>query len=978
MLGTGQSRHNTHTGQTTVRQGDMLIDGSLRVRGDLIIDGTLVFNSDVTINPPACLNTDCINSVSGTGIDIGDDVNLINNGNNKLITNSINTANIGTGLRINEDYTLPPNTSTNSIGDVLTLTNVGGGFSTASFQTPTSATGRVVQNLFQMTNPRTSYNPIAWNPLYVNSNGSDIINTSDIAVGGSVRFRTKGYLYNGTVGVTAFGQFQLIIGIPNNSGAFDFYTNQLFIRDVGMSAGDPNIGRGWWEINVTVTKINASNDCTVGVSGLYNCVASTGVGSDTFDIQFYELPLTFTDRLPNNSSSNTVTPAPYWSTLPANWELRLLYKETSAAAAAIPTEYTIDYLNVDQSVLATVTAPATDHLTLANLNGGTGDGGHINLYDRRGVKPMTGTMNMNQNQIENVNVINNTSANLQIIGQSSQSAIELDPNPTDGININANTKNINVIANGDLLLKSNTSFLDIDSNLIRFLNAGVPAGQIDAAQWEIFKNVSMTNNNIININDASANRVLTDTLESQLGGDITSNNNIDMNNNNISNVNQVSSSGILTLLGALGNRCDIGVGGATRLEVEDTRVFISQFADLNIHGQVIWVKPNTMPNFFQGDTTYIFVGSRNTSNNYVLPANVKIMGTGKNNSIINYNGGSSLFSSVNENLSVSDITLTSSNNSGKLFDCSNVAQDKTINMTNVQIRNTKNGMQTVGYDLIDLNNCIFTYFESGSPSPVGVKITDCSKLQLSSCEFLRWFQEGGTPATTFFNGNMLDLNGTLNALNITGSFFHPQYDQNGIDTTLVSSVIEGTISSNTFIDINLNTPAFQVLVVNPTIAPSYVIEGNSIYPNLRSQVTYVLSATNTTQTDLSTNNPNTLNTAGLAIGLVTQFATLTTGGLITYLKKRSANFIITASANLEVVAGGAGQQVGLGLRVNGVDIPLAYSYVTLDSAGTAPKQCTLNFTGLANQNDTFELTIFNASGNNNVIASYVNFAGIEI
>jgi cytoskeletal protein CcmA (bactofilin family) len=50
MLGTGQSRHNTHTGQTTVRQGDMLIDGSLRVRGDLIIDGNVTFNEDVVIN----------------------------------------------------------------------------------------------------------------------------------------------------------------------------------------------------------------------------------------------------------------------------------------------------------------------------------------------------------------------------------------------------------------------------------------------------------------------------------------------------------------------------------------------------------------------------------------------------------------------------------------------------------------------------------------------------------------------------------------------------------------------------------------------------------------------------------------------------------------------------------------------------------------------------------------------------------------
>ena len=406
MLGTGQSRHNTHTGQTTVRQGDMLIDGSLRVRGDLIIDGTLVFNSDVTILPPACLNTDCINSVSGAGITVSDDIDLASNGNNILITNKLNSINTtNTGVRINNSYTLPVDALSANVGDILSLITPAP-LATVGFTTPTTATGRIVQNFFQMTNPTTSYNSTAYNPLYTNSNGSDIINTADIAVGGSVRFRTKGYLYNGNLGVTAFGQFRLFIGIGNTSSTFDFYSNDLFIRDVGMTAGDPNVGRGWWEINVTVTKINALNDCTIGVSGLYNCVASTGVTSDTFDIQFYDNPTIFTTRLPNNSSSNTVVPAPFWTALPTTFKLELSYKETAFAAAAIATEYTIDYLNVDQDVLATTSAPATDHLSLANLNGGTGDGGHINLYDRRGVKPMTGNVNMNANDINNVKDIN--------------------------------------------------------------------------------------------------------------------------------------------------------------------------------------------------------------------------------------------------------------------------------------------------------------------------------------------------------------------------------------------------------------------------------------------------------------------------------------------------------------------------------------------------------------------------------------------
>ena len=573
-------------------------------------------------------------------------------------------------------------------------------------------------------------------------------------------------------------------------------------------------------------------------------------------------------------------------------------------------------------------------LTENNLPGGE----YINFNNTRALTYKT--LDMNTNDITNANVI---------VRASNGNVINFDndvfpPLITSALTIESGAgKEININADNVLKLNGNSIIHNSGTGPHQFNDSGGLQAQFTSANIEMFKN-------------------------------------LDMKNNNINNVNQVSSSGTLTLLGALGNRCDIGVAGATRLEVEDGRVLISQFADLNIQDTVIYVQPNTMPVSFDADKTYILVGSRSTSNSYVLPDNCNIMGTGKNNSIINYTGAGSLFTSTDNNLSITDITLTSSDNAGILITASNVAKNKTINFTGLQIRNSKNVMSITGYDLIDFNNCIFTYIESGSLSPIGVRITDASKVQVSSSEFLRWFQEGGTPATTFFNGNMLEFVNVLNALNINGSFYHPQYNQNGIDLSAVTSTIEGTITSNTFIDINLNTVGgFLVLNIPPAVATNYVVEGNSIYPNLRANLTYVFSGVNASNTILSGgSNPNVINTGGLAIALVNQFSSVTAGGLATYLKKRSANFLITASANLQVIAGGAGQRVGLGLRVNGIDIPNGYSYVTLDSAGTEPKQTTLNFTGVASQNDTFELTIFNTSGNNDVLVSDLNFAGIEI
>jgi hypothetical protein len=383
-------------------------------------------------------------------------------------------------------------------------------------------------------------------------------------------------------------------------------------------------------------------------------------------------------------------------------------------------------------------------------------GGVAKVVVKSGEVELKENLNMDNNEIKNVSVVDNLSGT---------------------IIVNSDSK---------LLLKSNSSSLDIDAGLIQFISSGLPQGEIDAVGgWTLRNTLNMNNNSILNINTSNTQQTQTELIvkptlgqlpitatngvlltENNLpGGEIFESNStenksykdLNMNGNIVDNVTELNSGLLNPILNLVGrDRVDIGIAGGGRMEIEDTRVFISPFADLNIQGQVIWVRPNTMPTLFSGDTTYIFVGSRNTSNSYVLPANVKIMGLGKNNSQINYNGGGTLFSSVDNNLGVADITLTSSNNSGKLFDLSNVAQDKTVYMKDLQIRNTKNGMTVDGYDLIDLNNCIFTYFETGSPSPVGVSLSNNSKVQVTSCEFLRWFQEGGTPATTAFTGNMLD------------------------------------------------------------------------------------------------------------------------------------------------------------------------------------------------------------------------------
>jgi len=61
-----------------------------------------------------------------------------------------------------------------------------------------------------------------------------------------------------------------------------------------------------------------------------------------------------------------------------------------------------------------------DHLLLSNLNGGTGDGGHINLFDVRGIKPMTGDLNLN-----NKSLTNGLGVNTQFLSATAQTETPL-------------------------------------------------------------------------------------------------------------------------------------------------------------------------------------------------------------------------------------------------------------------------------------------------------------------------------------------------------------------------------------------------------------------------------------------------------------------------------------------------------------------------------------------------------------------------
>ena len=68
----------------------------------------------------------------------------------------------------------------------------------------------------------------------------------------------------------------------------------------------------------------------------------------------------------------------------------------------------------------------------------------------------------------------------------------------------------------------------------------------------------------------------------------------------------------------------------------------------------------------------------------------------------------------------------------------NEGRTKVLTILNCQFRGTYDVMDIIGYDLVDINNTLFFYIKATN---FGLRFEDTSKIQLSSCELIRWFDE---------------------------------------------------------------------------------------------------------------------------------------------------------------------------------------------------------------------------------------------
>lgn len=415
--------------------------------------------------------------------------------------------------------------------------------------------------------------------------------------------------------------------------------------------------------------------------------------------------------------------------------------------------------------------------------------------------------------------------------------------------------------------------------------------------------------------------------------------------------------------------------------------------NLVINSSVEYINAGQMPASFASNTVYVFLGSRTTSTPISLVGltGVSIIGLSRDSSEINYSGSGAFLTTQDADISIDNLRFIQTNNAGYVLDATNTAKDKLLTITNCEFRNCRNIFDIDGYDLVDIQQNVFTYIQGGSTlgTPLGIFTNNVSKLELNSNELIRWYEEGQPANTNPFAGNLIQINGTCGGHLISSNVIHPRVTQDGINIDSATTFAAGiNISANTFVTAGLTTGVVLNTNSNASYDLTAIQEANSALSNLKSVLGMShLDSTPATTTLTTINTPVNMvfNT-----GTITVFGdfgvtvdTTTNVGRITYDRVRPVNFQITAIFEVLFVSGSPNNQnTGITIAKNGTSLfsAGAVSYQNLSSQGSAPKQFTFTVIGNAVQNDFFDFQLVSSSlsGSSNFEVRSFLVSGIEI
>ena len=417
---------------------------------------------------------------------------------------------------------------------------------------------------------------------------------------------------------------------------------------------------------------------------------------------------------------------------------------------------------------------------------------------------------------------------------------------------------------------------------------------------------------------------------------------------------------------ANGSRLVLSNAGITQTENGTTIVDVLDASDL--------------PATLAANTTYVIHGNLTvTSGITVTNDNCAVVGRDRNKDRITFSAkNATLFTITDCSFAMQDLTIASTDSTSTLIDATDVASSGYNNsrnhfftLVNCQFRNVVGDLMTVrGFDLVDFNNTTFFYVESPN---FGCRFEDVSKLEISSCEFIRWFSESSLPTPSgFATCDMIELMAnnlsSFGAININGCIIHPQQTQFALNISSSSTTGFGTIAANAFVNVGITTGGILTgSTYDSTSMLKYDVFANQGLPDSSA---YKFLYQNGTNAQSATTSFIPLSLLSVTSGAAQRLSTASNGGA-QYDGSKEITVKIDASLTVQGV-GGNNEQFEFQLyKINGVTItPIAgtTSLIELDSGeiGGIKLFTIINLV----QNDIIRVYYRSPSNDNFTLANY--------
>ena len=439
----------------------------------------------------------------------------------------------------------------------------------------------------------------------------------------------------------------------------------------------------------------------------------------------------------------------------------------------------------------------------------------------------------------------------------------------------------------------------------------------------------------------------------------------------------------------MGDLYEIATTGAETSVVNSTNIIeVSQASDL--------------PATLVANTTYIIRGTISTNTPIsVTNQGCSIIGSDRNKDKLVWTGltGTTMLTITDVDFDLEGVWLSSTITGSVLIAADNYdgavynsGRSKVLTITNCQFRNCFDVASIEGFDLVDISNTLFFYVQAPN---FGLKFLNTSKIEITSCELIRWFDETSIPTPSGYStASMIEIlaNGGgsgVGAVNISGCIIHPQQTQNGINLNGGSTTAFGTIAANTFVIAGLTGGRIFLANGQSTVtggyseaeALTYDVFSNQGLPNSTSyggfytgaasghdtptspggwfQVAYLSTPTASNEQRFTFTSPSVPITGGIGTA---------PGGIVTYDGTKTIFVTITCTVVYNDTGGG-NNAFEFGIAKNKTSptfTPEAPSVLSLLIGGGAYNAATIVYTDTIVNGDDFQLVVQNISSGDDI------------